>query len=274
MSNHLHFAFLPGHQELQSVMKRVNSPFARWLNERHERLGPVFADRPREWAIRQHKHPQLIAYIHNNPVRAGVVSAPLQSTWTSHRAYVGVDEAPRWLHVDTGLEICGFDRTTAQDFDAWGNANAGLTNTDLDLAAVRAAARKRGALELATPIVGERVEVQLVARPGVTLRINASLVVDRVCDVLGVDRTAMCSRSARPHLVTGRRIAIHVGVRLGHPIAEMARLVGISPQAGSKHAAALLNEGQRVLVDRVQAAIQRRVASPALVGMNGEGCES
>jgi putative transposase len=71
MSSHLHFAMIPGHDELQTWPKRVNSPFARWLNAQHDRLGPVFADRPAEWSVRANKS-ALISYIHNNPVRARV----------------------------------------------------------------------------------------------------------------------------------------------------------------------------------------------------------
>ena len=37
----------------------------------------------------------------------------LQSTWTSHRAYLGVASAPAWLDVATGLMLSGFEPTEA-----------------------------------------------------------------------------------------------------------------------------------------------------------------
>src|SRR5688572_19206874 len=51
MSNHLHFGLIGGHMPADSWTRKVNSPFARWLNSRHERLGPVFADRPSIYAV-------------------------------------------------------------------------------------------------------------------------------------------------------------------------------------------------------------------------------
>src|ERR1043165_5525188 len=72
MSSHLHFAMVPGDQDLEHWTKAVNSPFARWMNNRYERLGPLFADRPATYAMKPQDEGALIAYIHNNPVRAGV----------------------------------------------------------------------------------------------------------------------------------------------------------------------------------------------------------
>src|SRR5207344_226300 len=46
MSNHLHLAMVAGERSLDSWVRKVNSPFAHWLNAEHDRLGPVFANRP------------------------------------------------------------------------------------------------------------------------------------------------------------------------------------------------------------------------------------
>ena len=93
MSSHIHFGLIAGREPLETWAKRVNGPFAQWLNRGHNRKGPVFADRPADFAIPSHRQLDLIAYIHNNPVRAKLVERAVDSTWTSHRAYVGA--APR-----------------------------------------------------------------------------------------------------------------------------------------------------------------------------------
>ena len=44
-------------------------------------------------------------------VRAGVVSAPEESDWSSHRDYVGLQEPPAWLH---GHDVLGGFGNTAE----------------------------------------------------------------------------------------------------------------------------------------------------------------
>jgi len=108
MSNHIHLAMLAGYDPLSSWAKPTNAGFARWLNHRRGRLGPIYADRPRDFAVLPANERLLIAYIHNNPVRAGVVSTARESTWTSHRHYLA-DTHPTWLDAADGLARAGFD---------------------------------------------------------------------------------------------------------------------------------------------------------------------
>ena len=42
----------------------------------------------------------LLRYVHNNPVRAGVVDRASDSNWSSHRAYLGLEESPKWLATE------------------------------------------------------------------------------------------------------------------------------------------------------------------------------
>src|SRR5437868_4699035 len=103
MSNHIHIAAIAGKRPMSSWTLAVNSPFAGWLNKQHRRKGPVFADRAKDHQIRPAREGAVIAYIHNNPVEAGVVARARDSRWTSHRAYAGLDPVPDWLDVAEGL---------------------------------------------------------------------------------------------------------------------------------------------------------------------------
>lgn len=111
MSSHVHHAMRAGFASGDSVLRPVHSGFATRLNRAEERLGPVFADRYRSVSFEGEYLAPLLAYIHNNPVRAGVVADPADSDWTSHRAYLGAVEAPRWLNVELGLALCGYSST-------------------------------------------------------------------------------------------------------------------------------------------------------------------
>jgi hypothetical protein len=87
------------------------------INRSRERIGAVFARGPKAIPVAEGGVARLIGYIHCNPVRAGIVDDPSQSTWTSHRAYLGLDAAPKWLDIDLGLELAGFQHAT--ELDEW-----------------------------------------------------------------------------------------------------------------------------------------------------------
>src|SRR3569623_2508287 len=68
MSSHFHHAVIAGHQRLDSWMRPVHSPFADWLNKKHDRIGNVFVRGPKDLLVRRDGVGPLLAYIHNNPV--------------------------------------------------------------------------------------------------------------------------------------------------------------------------------------------------------------
>lgn len=228
MSNHIHLAAVAGRCPLGPWAKAVNAPFAQWMNQRHGRLGPLFADRPRARATAPEKEAAVISYIHNNPVRAGVVKWARDSTWTSHRAYVGLTTAPTWLHTSEGLARCRID--DGSDFDHFVAAQ----HTDLehiDLAAMGHAARKRGAIALATP---NPISIPLVRRPFGHVRPDPRRLVEVVANLTGLPLGLICSRRQIRAACGARRIAAHSGLVLGISNSDVAAALGISPQAVSR----------------------------------------
>ena len=252
MSNHIHLVMLAGESTLDSWARRVNSPFARWMNDRHGRLGPMFAHRPRSPAIQPHDEGRVIAYVHNNPVQAGVVARARYSKWTSHAAYVGRVRAPSWLACAEGLSRAGF-AGEPRHFDTWVNSNVGIHMPELELEPMARSAHRCGALELATPTIGEPSVVPLVRRPFGHVRANPLRLVTIVSEVLHVPVLELCSRQRRA--ADARRVAVHSGRSLGLSGADIAAALGISQQAVSKMALAPVAEPVRsvcaVVVERV-----------------------
>ena len=248
MSNHIHLAVLAGESSLASWILRVHAPFANWLNERYTRLGAIFAGRPTAWIVRPEHEARLIAYIHNNPVRAGVARRARDSRWTSHGAYLGLDRAPRWLSIREGLARCGC--ADAEEFDAHVDADVGVTKNDPVLSEIRRAARRRGALELATPLI-EPLEVPLVARRFAHIRVDPSELVRTVARLLGIALPALQSASKRPEIVVARRIVVQAGVKLGLVRAHIAAVLGISSQAVSTHALRTPDDTESLVIAEV-----------------------
>ncbi len=122
MSNHVHLVVVQGEQSLERFAKSLHTGFAGWAHE-HARgrkaHGPVFADRPRTILIEPEPYLlELVRYVHNNPVRAGLVKFARSSRWSSHPAYIDRAAAPPWLNTSRVLERFGKDkRSAAERFD-------------------------------------------------------------------------------------------------------------------------------------------------------------
>jgi REP element-mobilizing transposase RayT len=122
MSNHVHLVVVQGQASLERFTKCLHTGFASWAHRSQSRkkaLGPVFAGRPRSLLVEQDSYLlELIRYVHNNPVRAGVVRYARNSIWSSHQAYVGRIEMPEWLRVGYVLErFGGTAERAAKQFD-------------------------------------------------------------------------------------------------------------------------------------------------------------
>ena len=100
MSSHVHLALTAGHDPARRVVQPLLGSVARRLNKLQRRFGPVVGDRATTVVMSPSRMAALVAYLHNNPVRAKVVHEAVQSDWTSHQAWIGVAARPRWLAVD------------------------------------------------------------------------------------------------------------------------------------------------------------------------------
>ena len=228
MSNHIHLAMVAGDESLASWAKRAHSPFSQWVNERFERFGHVFAHRPKDFAVLPENEAMLLAYIHNNPVAAGVCGAARDSAWTSHRAYLGLARRPRWLDVELGLARCGFDG--GESFDRFVTANPG-ESAESDVAAVARRAAQRGALVAATPSTRS---TPIVARAFAHVRPDPVRLLELVEETTHVALARYCSRQRSGALVAARQVAVQAGRAMGLSAGDLATAMGLAAQTVSR----------------------------------------
>jgi REP element-mobilizing transposase RayT len=212
MSNHVHLGLVAGQDPLGSWIRRVHSPFADWMNRSHERIGVMFVRGPKDILVPPERVGRLFAYIHNNPVRAGVVNDPSHSTWTSHRAYVGLARAPAWLHVEEGLQRAGV-RDAAQ-FDEYVRSRPEKP-TDDDITS------------------GYEPELDVVATE-TAASIDPIELVRVAAEVLGLSVEDVHSRRKQHKHVRARRVVARCGDRLGLSGVDIAKALGTSQQCVSK----------------------------------------
>jgi putative transposase len=100
MNNHVHLAIQVGKVPLSKIMQNLSFRYTRWMNKREGRIGHLFQGRYKAIMIDADSYSlELVRYIHLNPVRAGLVSAPGDYPWSGHLAYLG-KQTKTWLTVD------------------------------------------------------------------------------------------------------------------------------------------------------------------------------
>jgi REP element-mobilizing transposase RayT len=103
MSNPVHLVIQVGEKPLSRIMQNISFRYTRFINARKKRIGHLFQGRYKAVLVDADNHLlELVRYIHNNPVRAKIIETIDQYTWSSHRAYLGLDTVP-WLSVEPVL---------------------------------------------------------------------------------------------------------------------------------------------------------------------------
>lgn len=103
MDNHLHLLLNSSIENLSLFMKKINISYAMYYNSKNDRIGPVFQDRFKSENILNDRYFYgVIRYIHNNPVKANIVSKPEKYNWSSMSEYIG-DEADI-VHIN-GIQL-------------------------------------------------------------------------------------------------------------------------------------------------------------------------
>ena len=90
MSNHIHLLIREQKEEISSVIKRLGVAYAYYFNKKYQRNGHLFQDRFRSEPVNTMEYfVTLLRYIHQNPVKAGLVSSPRDYLWSSWHEYAG-----------------------------------------------------------------------------------------------------------------------------------------------------------------------------------------
>ncbi|MFZ5786730.1 MAG: REP-associated tyrosine transposase [Acidobacteriota bacterium] len=90
MTNHLHLLVRTGAVPLSRTMRSLQGRFAVSYNRRHDLIGPLWQSRYKAKPVTDDAYfRRLVAYIHLNPVAAGLVERPALYRWSGHAELVG-----------------------------------------------------------------------------------------------------------------------------------------------------------------------------------------
>lgn len=111
MSNHVHLLVKETDESISAVIKRISSSFVYWYNQKYSRCGHLFQERYKSEPVEAEDYfLTVLRYIHQNPVKAGIVKDLCEYQWSSYQEYMG---SPYITDVDFALGIFSADRAKA-----------------------------------------------------------------------------------------------------------------------------------------------------------------
>jgi REP element-mobilizing transposase RayT len=100
MLNHFHLLVRSLKGELSKALRRIQNRYARYFNRTRKRDGPLFRGRFLSKPVDTLRYRgNVVTYIHDNAIDAGLVSDPAAYEWSSAHHYAR-DRRPRWLATD------------------------------------------------------------------------------------------------------------------------------------------------------------------------------
>ena len=92
MSNHIHLLMRERDDTVSEVVKKLGITYAHYFNKKYGRNGHLFQDRFRSEPVDSMEYfVILLRYIHQNPVKSGIVETVEDYPWSSWNEYVGQD---------------------------------------------------------------------------------------------------------------------------------------------------------------------------------------
>ncbi len=115
MGNHYHLLVETPDANLAKGMRQLNGSYTQWSNRRHHRVGHLFQGRYKAILVDRDAYLlELCRYITLNPVRAKLVKSAGDWPWSSYRAMLGTQDAPKWLSAEALLAPVARSRVLAR----------------------------------------------------------------------------------------------------------------------------------------------------------------
>jgi DNA-binding MarR family transcriptional regulator len=191
----------------------------------------------------------LLRYVHNNPVRAGLVDRASESSWSSHRAYLGLSPCPSWLATDAVFGASPEDLESLRNdfahfvdggrFEGRQPEFSGEVSTEL---AKRIRRLMGGDVELSYPILGpdsfvlsalkEQVHRHIERQQSINTDVSAQEILKAVFQSLNLDPKLARQKNKTSPVSKARALSAWLWVeRLGRSQIEMADAMNLSSGA-------------------------------------------
>jgi len=237
LGNHYHLVLRQGAVPLSRSMKALQQGVTRAHNLRDRIFGPLWQGRFKAKDVEDEGYlTRLVAYVHLNPVKAGLAERVDEYRWSGHRDITGRRKPPI-VAVDDALLLFGQRRRPALrryraaladvDESDWGGQGPGrLPWWRLGRPTEEDHLRRKD-----DAFVDEQGRSTARWRP----RFGAGEWLQIACAHLGVDRLRLSDRNRNPDIVRARELIGLIGVeRFGVKVNELAAELGKSRDGVSR----------------------------------------
>lgn len=108
MDNHFHLFVQTPRANLDRAMQNLQGQYAHYLNLRYSRVGSLFQGRYKSPLVTKGDYSIVLTrYIHQNPMKAGLIRRCDDYTWSSYPCYSG--KLPKWEWLETEWILAQFN---------------------------------------------------------------------------------------------------------------------------------------------------------------------
>jgi putative transposase len=101
MTNHVHFILVPPNLDsLSQVMRNTQGSYSQYYNFQNDNRGHVWEERYYSCSLDDAHFVHAMRYVDRNPVRAGLVTDPVNYPWSSARAHSGMSDPAGLIDMD------------------------------------------------------------------------------------------------------------------------------------------------------------------------------
>jgi len=240
MSNHYHLLVRTVEVPLPRTMASLQVGFSKRFNRYHGLIGPFWQGRYKAILVEDQRYfDQLLAYVHLNPVAAGVVTDPDRYQYSGHQELMGSSRRGL-VDVDEVLTIFGGSRGPARRRyvaaikgfrdEQWIGESPGSLPWW----------QRSGTGEYENDEVSSRADLPFIDELGRSTgierpRIDVATLVDLACVLTRIDREVLKGPSRERQVVRGREVIALVGFELySIRLKEIAAELGKSQDTASR----------------------------------------
>jgi REP element-mobilizing transposase RayT len=259
MPNHVHLLIERQQDPISRIMHRVLTGYSQYYNRRYRRVGHLLQGRYKAILCQTDQYlGELVRYIHLNPVRAKMVRLPEDYRYSSHRSYIGLEEA-RIVDVDPVLRHFGGKKKLARErYCEFVRAGMKLGHRDEFYQAD--GGRILGSEEFVDATI-HRIGETSGARAKRTVtdseRLNAEGLIAAVEKTCGLGREEFCGTGKSAAAVIAKEALIVVGRKAGLSVKMLSEITTINSSAVSRRhdsGRRKMRDGEdmRKLVERIE----------------------
>jgi REP element-mobilizing transposase RayT len=235
MPNHIHLLVERQQDSISRVMQRLLTAYSQYHNRKYRKSGHLLQGRYKAILCQSDQYlAELVRYIHLNPVRAKLVRRAQDFRYSSHRAYLGLDESSL-VDAQPVLRHFGPTKTLARErFSLFVRAGAKLGHREEFYRADEG--RMLGSEEWVAETKNRIGDIPRGARPEIKARsrLQPNAMIRAAERISGYKAEQLCSRKKTRPLVRVKEAIIIVGREMGAGNVELAKLLGLEASVVSR----------------------------------------